>query len=155
MPCRQTTAFFSQRTNGAALSAITLSLTMPVIGHPSKPSFSDARIASRLTAAGFPYQNGGFTYDEQQAMTRAAHDYNLRLSFTSSAGAFAVPEFVIIGANQGGKVEKIALTAPWFHIRLPPGSYTVLARFRSGIVLIRDIHLQKGQSRAMRVQAAN
>ena len=145
MPCRQATAFFSQRTNGAALSVITLSLTMPVIGHPSKPSFSDARIASRLTATGFPYQNGGFTYE----------DYNLRLSFTSSAGAFAVPEFVIIGANQDGKVEKIALTAPWFHIRLPPGSYTVLARFRSGIILIRDIHLQKGQSRAMRVQAAN
>ena len=55
MPCRQATAFFSQRTKGAALSAITLSLTMPVIGHPSKPSFSDARIASRLTATGFPY----------------------------------------------------------------------------------------------------
>ena len=152
MSLRQAQKFFSQRNGAAALFAISLPLTMPALAHSGKPAFSETNVAKRQTAAGYPYQNGGFTFDEQKMMARAAHGFNLRLTFTSKAGALAVPDFVVIGTNKGGAVEKVALTAPWFHIQLPPGAYTVLARFRRGVVLIRDIHLNEGQSRLVRVR---
>ena len=137
----------------ASFFTIGTCLTIPAIAHSGKPSFSAEMIARRQSPAGYDYQNGGFTFNEQRAMTRAAHDFNLRLTFVTRAGSLAVPEFLVIGTHHDGAMEKIALTAPWFQIRLPPGAYTVLARFKRGVILIRDIDLAKGQSRAVRVRA--
>jgi hypothetical protein len=86
-------------------------------------------------------------------MTRAAHAFNLRLIFASRSGSLAIPEFLVIGTNRDGALEKIPLAAPWFQIRLPPGEYTILARFKGGVILIRDIELAEGQLRAVRVRA--
>ena len=86
-------------------------------------------------------------------MERASNSYNLKLVFASGTGTFAAPEFVVIGANHGRGMEKVAVNAPWFYIRLPPGGYTILARFAGRVVLIRDVYLREGHLRMYRVRA--
>ena len=60
-------------------------------------------------------------------MERAGKTYNLKLVFSRSAGAPVAPDLVTIGANNGGRIDKITPRGPWFYIRLPPGGYTILA----------------------------
>lgn len=143
---------FTHRAKGTAFGA-GFFLALPFLAHSGKPPFLALHIIQGQTASGYAYQNGGFTSDEQNLMLRAAHNFNLRMRFINSAGTLTVPNFVLIGSNQRGVVEKIMPSAPWLYIQLPPGPYSVLARFRGGIVLIRDIHLEKGQSRMLQVRA--
>ena len=74
-------------------------------------------------------------------MERAAGPYNLRIIFASRLGTLVSPNFVLIGANKGRHIEKIPLGAPWFYIQLPPGGYTILARFKRQVVLVRDVNI--------------
>jgi hypothetical protein len=143
---------FSRRSKPAALFAIALSLAPLAAAHSLHPSFPEANVTWGRTAAGYPYQSGGVSFDEQRAMERASHSYNLKLVFASGAGTLVVPDFVVIGANHGRSVEKIPLRAPWFYIQLPAGAYTILARWKRRIVLIRDVHLREGQLRTYRVR---
>ena len=79
-------------------------------------------------------------------MERAADPYNLKLVFASRRGTPVTPAFVLIGANDSRRVERIALGAPWFYIQLPPGGYTILARFKNQLVLVRDVNIgQRGR----------
>ena len=80
-------------------------------------------------------------------MERAAGPYNLRVIFASSLGTLVSPHFVLIGANSGRHIEKISLGAPWFYIQLPPGGYTILARFKRQAVLLRDVKIGAGRRR--------
>jgi hypothetical protein len=145
---------FSLRSKvGAALLAIPVCLATAAAAYSRTPSFPESNITRGRTAAGHSYQSGGIGIDEQQAMERASDPYNLKLVFASGAGTFAAPVFVVIGANHGRAVEKVTVRAPWFYIRLPPGGYTILARFARGIVLIRDVYLQEGRLRMYRLRA--
>ena len=145
---------FSRRSKRpAALFAVALSLAPAAAAHSLHPSFPEANVTRGRTAAGYPYQSGGISFDEQRAMERASHSYNLKLVFASGAGTSVVPDFVVIGANHGRSVEKIPLRAPWFYIQLPAGAYTILARWKRRIVLIRDVYLQEGHLRTYRVRA--
>jgi hypothetical protein len=95
----------------------------------------------------FPYLNGGISFTEQRVIERAAHHYNLKIIFARRTGTPITPAFVMIGANKGREVEKIALGAPWFLIRLPPGGYTILARFKTQVVVARDVLIGEGRRR--------
>jgi hypothetical protein len=121
--------------------------------HARKPFYPESSVIRGRTAAGHSYQSGGLNTDEQRAMERVSRAYNLKLIFARSTGILAAPDFVVIGANHGRAIEKIAVGAPWFYIRLPPGGYTILARFERGVVLIRDVYLQEGRLRMYRVRA--
>ena len=129
------------------VAAALLSLAIPCSGLSHTPSFPEANVIRRRTTAGYPYLNGGISFDEQRVMERAAHPFNLRIVFASSAGTLISPVFVMIGANNGRGIEKIPLRAPWFYIQLPPGGYTILARFKRQVVLVRNVHLREGQPR--------
>jgi hypothetical protein len=137
----------------AALLAIVVCLATAGAAYSRTRSFPESNITRGRTAAGHPYQSGGISTDEQRAMERVSNSYNLKLVFASGTGTFAAPDFVVIGANHGRAVEKVAVNAPWFYIRLPPGGYTILARFAGRIVLIRDVYLQEGRLRMYRVRA--
>jgi hypothetical protein len=137
----------------AVLLTIALWLTTAKAADSRKPSFPDLSVTRGRTAAGHAYQSGGISIDEQRAMERASNAYNLKLVFARGTGVLAPAEFVVIGANHDRAAEKIAVGAPWFYIRLPPGTYTVLARFGGRIVLIRDIYLQEGHLHVYRVRA--
>ncbi len=96
------------------------------------------------TPAGHPYLSGGISFDEKQVMERASAPYNLRLFFVRTSGVVASQVWLLIAPNDGSRVEEIAVRAPSLFIRLPPGSYTILARFARRIVIVRDIHLREG-----------
>ena len=130
------------------LTAVLLTVAiLPGIGSSLTLQLPEIHIVKGRTAAGHPYMNGGFNYDEQRAMEQAAQPFNLKLLFANSVGTPAVPAFLVLGANDGSPIEKISLYGPWLYIQLPPGSYTILARFARHTVLVRDVHLREGLQR--------
>jgi hypothetical protein len=105
--------------------------------------FPEANVIRGKTAGGHPYLNGGISFGERRAIERAAHLYNLKIVFARPLGALTSPVFLLIGFNSGRHVEKISLRAPWFYIQLPPGGYTILARFKRQVVLVKDVDLRE------------
>jgi hypothetical protein len=100
-----------------------------------------------MTAGGHPYISGGISFDEQRAIERVGHLYNLKIVFVRPVGTLTTPVFLMIGFNDARHVEKIPLRAPWFYIQLPSGGYTILARFKREVVLVRDVYLGEGRQR--------
>jgi len=116
------------------------------------PRYPELNVTRGKTPAGYPYMNGGVTYDEQRAMERLAKIYNLKLVFSRSAGTPVAPDLIMIGANNGGRIDKITPRGPWFYIQLPPGGYTILARFARQVVLVRDVKLSEGGRATFRLR---
>ncbi len=88
---------------------------------------------------------GGRAIDEQQTMERQSAPYNLQLVFAPPLSLLVSPVLLLIGDNQNRRVDKVTLHGPRFYIQLPPGSYTIMARIKNKIVLIRDIYLDQNQ----------
>jgi len=128
-------------------TAILLSLTIPYSAASHTPPFPEANVIRSRTTAGYPYLNGGISFDEQRVMERADAPYNLKLVFASRLGTPVTPAFVVIGANNGQHIEKVLLRAPWFYIQLPPGGYTILTRFTREVVLLRDVNITQQRVR--------
>jgi hypothetical protein len=122
-------------------------LLIPELSGARTHRFPDTTVIKGTTLAGHPFISGGLSFDEQRAMERVAQPYNLKLVFSRRAGTPACPAFLVIGANNGRHIEKISLRGPWFYIQLPPGAYTILARFERRFVLIRDVYLWEGKQR--------
>ena len=116
------------------------------------PRYPELNVMRGKTPAGYPYMNGGVTYDEQRAMQRLAKIYNLKLVFSRSVGTPVAPDLVMIGANNGGGIDKIVPRGPWFYIQLPPGGYTILARFARQVVLVRNVMLREGGRATFRLR---
>lgn len=129
----------------AAAILLTLFLSSAATSHT--PPFPAANVLRGRTGVGYPYLNGGASFDEQRAIELVADPYNLKLIFTNRAGTLVSPHFVMIGTNHSGQIEKVPLRAPWFYIQLPPGGYTILARFKRDVALLRDIELRKESRR--------
>jgi len=106
--------------------------------------YPDVNLIKANSPAGHPYIAGGLSLDEQKAMERASAAYNLRLFFARRAGVSPPQVLLLIARNDGSRIEQIAVRKPSFFIRLPIGSYTILARFTRQIVIVKDIHLGEG-----------
>jgi hypothetical protein len=116
------------------------------------PQYPELGVVRGTTAGGYPYMNGGVSHDEQRAMEQAAKIYNLKLVFTRSVGTPVAPDFVLIGANNNGSIDRVIPRGPWFYIRLPPGGYTILGRFSRQVVLVRDVKLTEGGRATVRLR---
>ena len=124
--------------------AIFLALSiLPDLTAAGQPRLLDTKITRGKTAAGFHYMTGGLVSDERRAMERRSGPYNLKLIFASGSTVFIPPVVLLIGDNQGRWVEKIAVRRPWFYIQLPAGGYTIMARIKNKLVLIRDVYLHE------------
>ena len=84
---------------------------------------------------------GGTVFDEQQAMERQSAPYNLKLVFAPRSSSLVSPVLLFIGDNHGRRIDKVMVQAPWFYIQLPSGGYTIVARIKNKVVLIRDVYL--------------
>jgi hypothetical protein len=126
----------------SAISAILILLLFPELASAREPQLLDASITRGKTAAGFHYMNGGLAFDEQQAMEQRSAPYNLKLVFARRSGTSVSRVLLMIGDNQSRRVEKFLLWGPWFYIPLPSGGYTILARIKNRVVLIRDVYLR-------------
>jgi hypothetical protein len=127
-----------------AFTVLVAPLVLPGSGAARAPHFSRSDVTQGWTAAGYPYMNGGISLDERHTMERMARPYNLKLVFARRAGIPGAPVFLLIATNNGRHIETISLSGPWFYIQLPPGSYTILARFARQAVLVRDVYLWEG-----------
>jgi len=84
-------------------------------------------------------------FDEQQAMERRSAPYNLKLVFARRLSTLVSPVLLLIGDNQGRRVDKVMVHGPWFYIQLPPGRYTIVARIKDKVVVIRDVYLSENR----------
>src|SRR5919106_112484 len=133
---------------GVLVTAISTTLFLsflPASTDARKPQLLDTKIMRGKTATGFHYMTGGLAFDEQRAMERQSDPYNLKLIFAPRSSLFISPILLWIGDNQGRRVEKIMVRGPWFYIRLPSGGYTIVARIKNKVVLIRDVYLRKNR----------
>jgi hypothetical protein len=78
-------------------------------------------------------------------MERQSASYNLKLVFAPRSATSVSPVLLLIGDNQGRRVDKILLHGPWFYIQLPTGGYTIVARIKNKVVLIRDVYLRENR----------
>ena len=127
------------------ISAILVLLLLPVLAGARKPQLRDTSITRGKTTAGFYYMIGGLAFDEQQAMERRSAPYNLKLVFARRLSTLLSPVLLLIGDNQGRRVDKVMVHGPWFYIQLPPGRYTIVARIKDKVVVIRDVYLSENR----------
>lgn len=120
-------------------------LLCPDLAAGRKPELSDTSITRGKTAAGFYYMSGGFAFNEQLAMERQAARYNLKLVFAPRLGASISPVLLLIGHNHSRSVDKIKLHGPSLYLQLPFGVYTLMARIKNEVVLVRDVYLEAGR----------
>ena len=129
----------------SAISTILILLVLPALAGAREPQLANTSITRGKTAAGFYYMNGGLTFDEQQSMERQSAAYNLKLVFAPRLSFLASPVLLLIGVNDGHRVDKIMVYAPLFYIQLPSGAYTIVARIKNKVVLIRDVYIRENQ----------
>jgi hypothetical protein len=75
-----------------------------------------------------PYLSGGVGSDEREALSQAARDYNLKLSFAATSGNYLGDVAVEVRDSAGRIVLEAPSDGPWFFAKLPPGRYTVVVK---------------------------
>ncbi|HXV83964.1 MAG TPA: carboxypeptidase-like regulatory domain-containing protein [Candidatus Binatia bacterium] len=72
---------------------------------------------------------------------------NLRLVFAEKSGAYLVGVSLIVATERGWGIVSTAVNGPWFFVLLPPGSYSITARFATATKTIENVRLVKGKSK--------
>jgi hypothetical protein len=125
--------------------SILVLLLSPELAVGRKPDLSATGITRGKTAAGFYYLSGGFGYDEQLAVEREAARYNLKLVFAPKLGHSSSPVLLLVGHNRSRSIDKIQLHGRSLYLQLPVGVYTLMARIKDEVVVVRDIYLEEGR----------
>jgi hypothetical protein len=86
-----------------------------------------------VSAQGAPHLSGGVGKDEREQLEAAAKDYNLKLIFARSSGAFVADVQVTITDAAGSTVVDATSNGPLFFAKLPAGDYRIEATY-TGIV---------------------
>lgn len=131
------------------VAVILLSIGFPEISRGAKPSYPEQNLDKGKTPTGYAYLSGGLGFDEQKALERLSSPYNLKLSFARSSGTPITEARLLIGTNGSGLVDNLVVRGPVFYIRLPPGVYTLVARFKKAVVLMRDVRIAEGSRRTL------
>ena len=76
---------------------------------------------------GVEYVNGGIGDEARNAISQMS-GFDLKLVFSNPAGEFLVADHVAV-KDQAGEVFAVDQVGPWLLLKLPPGSYTVSARY--------------------------
>ncbi|HEY7168839.1 MAG TPA: carboxypeptidase-like regulatory domain-containing protein [Candidatus Binatia bacterium] len=95
------------------------------------------------TPQGFPYVSGGVSSDEREIIEELGKSYNLKLTFAEKRGSYLADVTVVITGTKGTEIIVVNTLGPFFYIRLPPGVYTITARFQGEIKRIKDLRLPK------------
>lgn len=94
------------------------------------------------TASGYLYMNGGSSAAEQYTMEQRAAPYNVKLILVAPAVSSLTQLKVFIANNRTGKIENIPLSGPWLYFQLPAGVYTIGARIRNRVYVLRDVRVR-------------
>lgn len=98
----------------------------PAAASPADSAASEGTAGSSVRSADVPYTSGGISLEERQALSQTAGDYNLKLVFAATGGAYLGDVKVTI-SGPGGRVLDAVSAGPWFFAKLPPGKYRVEA----------------------------
>lgn len=79
-------------------------------------------------AGSVPYVSGGVGFEERDALSASARQYNLKLIFAAREyGSYMSDVRVHIQGARGADVLEAVAEGPWFFAKLPPGTYQVTA----------------------------
>jgi hypothetical protein len=84
--------------------------------------------ASEVKKSGeISYVSGGVGDEEQKRLAEMARDFNLKVTFAGSSGAYGGGSRVEIRDKSGKTVLDAESRGPLFYAQLPPGTHTVTA----------------------------
>lgn len=115
-------------------------------GAPRGTNGGDGSARTGTSAAGVPYLSGGVGLEERQRLEQSTGDYNLKLVFAATAGAYLGDVHVVIRGPRGVALDATS-TGPWFFAKLPPGKYRVSAT-ANGRTQTKSVSVGGKQSRA-------
>src|SRR4051812_3953420 len=92
-------------------------------GDPGAPPAPQVR-----SSGGVEYLSGGAGEESRAAIESARAGFPLRLVFSVASGAYVVAEHVDV-SNAQGKVLGVDDAGPMLLVKVPPGDYTVDARY--------------------------
>ena len=81
------------------------------------------------TAGGVSYVSGGVGTDSIERLSSLAGDFNLKLVFALTSGAYVSDVRVAIADKTGRTLLDATSEGPWFLTKLPAGNYQVVATF--------------------------
>ena len=73
------------------------------------------------------YETGGVGIEERAAMQKSMKDYNVRLVFANTKGWYLSSIPVQINGTGGKVILNKESNGPWFWVKLPQGSYEIVA----------------------------
>lgn len=126
----------------AAVAAISLGLTAGAFAQASDAvggTTTDMTSAGNENGGGMPqiqhdgdiaYVSGGVGSDESAALKQAEHQWPLALRFTGPGADYLSDVHVRIVGAQQADVFKADARGPYMLVKLPPGRYTVHARYK-------------------------
>lgn len=77
-----------------------------------------------------PYLSGGVGKDEREQLEAEAANYNLKLTFARTDGAFVADVDVTVKSTSGATLLTAKSDGPLFFALLPPGDYEVVATYQ-------------------------
>lgn len=110
---------------GVAAATLAAAVSGPLRAQPAE--LSGAPLPAAQSQHGIAYLNGGVGADAQDAMKAARAGYNLHLTFANRTGEYRANVQVDIWDGQGQQRFSLADAGPLLYVRLPPGSYRVMA----------------------------
>ena len=106
------------------------------------PSASADDLVIARNAEGVSYISGGVGTESIDRLNALASDFNLKLVFALSSGAYLSDVRVVIADLKGKTLLDTTSEGPWLLLRLPAGTYQVVAS-----------HADKSQKRQVAVAA--
>jgi hypothetical protein len=107
--------------------------------NPASAGTSDTGSAGNSNGGGLPqvqqqgdvsYTSGGVGLDESHALQREQAHWPLSLRFTGPTADYLSGVRVRIVGGKGGEVLNTESMGPYMLVKLPPGSYTVYAKYK-------------------------
>jgi hypothetical protein len=103
---------------------------LAMLGASSTAAQAPGETMGDESVSSVPFLTGGVGKDERKEIEAAANDYNLKLVFAQSGGAFVADVQVSIRESGGATVLTAASEGPLFFAKLPAGSYSVEATYQ-------------------------
>jgi len=127
----------------AGASIVMFTTSSLALGQASGP------ITPKVTAEGTQYVTGGIGQRQQKAMQAIRQDYSLRLTFARpKSGNYLADIKVIIKNEKDDTVLDVTSPAPLLFVKLPAGTYQVMADFE-GKQQIKKAIIKEGHPRGL------
>ncbi len=117
------------------------------------PRYPELSVVRGTTPGGYPYMNGGVSL--RRATGDGAGRQNLQSQtrfYPTCRHAGGAGSCHDRRQQRSAGSTKSSRAVPWFYIQLPPGGYTILARFGRQVVLVRNVKLSEGGRATFRLR---